>query len=389
MSFAVPVLRWFALATALGLTIAFALAFTWRRRELERAGDAAQLLRMTGSLSLRRRGLRAALLVLAVTLAVAALARPQVKGQSSWRQRGIDVAVVVDFSKSMLARDVYPDRLQRALLEVNDLIGRLAADRVAAVAYAGLPLHFPLSHDHQAVRTLFDGLHPRDMPPGSDLGQAILVARCILRPDLAFVPGCERVAGRGGGGAAPATRGGAPPSPGAVMPPLSGGTGRLASDRARALVVFTDGDDTRGRARAEVSAAAAQGIEVYLVGVGSEAGELVPEFDAQGNEVGWKRSEDGGSLLVSRLDEAGLLELAVAAGGEARYLHLGRKRLTAERLMEHLERLKKGDLDQRVVHQPEEVYHWFLFPALLLLLLETCLSERRRRSAPPLQGGLS
>jgi Ca-activated chloride channel family protein len=367
LRFASPLFPWLPLATLVVLAVVFAVDFTRRRRLLDRIGSAPQLARMMASLSMRGRVVKAVLVVAAATLIALAAARPEIEGDSTWRKRGIDVVVVMDFSKSMLARDVYPSRLGRMVKEVDDLLDRLESDRVAVVAFAGTAAHFPLSDDHEAVRNLYAGLSPQDLPPGSDLGEALLVARCLVRPDLVEDPGCARVGGRGRGGA---PLGGAAEAPAPPPPP---------ADRSRVIVLFTDGEDTGNGARAQVEQAVMLGIHVYLVGMGTVKGELIPELDDDGNQVGWKKTDDGRSFVTTRLDQGALEELAEVAGGEGHYL----ENPTAKDVAGLLGQLAKGDLDARMATEWKSVHHWLLFPAFLLLVIEACLSGRRRRVLYP------
>jgi Ca-activated chloride channel homolog len=362
MSLAASWVAWLAAAAAIAIAIAFALSESYRRRQLERAGDAAQLRRMTASLSMRRRVVKAVLVAVALPLALLALARPQVEGEATWARRGIDVAVVMDYSLAMLARDVYPSRVARMEREVEDLFERLEADRVAVVPFAGAAAHVPLTHDHQAAMHVFRGLSPRDMPPGSDVGEGLRVARCLLRPDQLDAPGCERLGGRGGAG----------------EPTYAGARAAEQVERGRAIVLYTDGEDTGGRVRQELERALDLGIEVYLVGVGTTAGELIPQPDPAGGET-WMRTPDGESFVVARLHDGALRELAQLAGGEGHYIRLDPAQLGGREVLERLRRLQRGDLGDAMLKRPEEVYGWFLIPAFLLLVLEAGTSERRRR----------
>ena len=365
-----------AIVTAVGLATAFALDFTRRRYTMARVGFPPQMRRMMASLSTWRRVVKAVLIVTAMTASIVTLGRPQVKGKEYFVQRGIDLVVVMDFSKSMLARDVYPSRLDRMKEEVEELFVELKSDRVASVVFAGAAAHFPLTHDYEAAASMFRGLTPQDIAPGSDLGEAIMVARCIVRPELHNDPGCERIGQRGRGGqpldgAAPQCE-----RPGASMPEVS--------NRGRAIVVFTDGEDTEGRARAEVERAVALGIHVYFVGVGTRSGELIPEIDDDGKETGWKKTPDGKSFVTTRLDQAALKDLSNLAGGwENHYFPLDPERFRATDLMKQLSRVKKGDLDKRSKNVPLDVFQWLLFPAFMFLLIEACISERRRRVIYP------
>jgi len=367
-----------AAVTLVGLTLVYALEFTRRRRMLDRIGYSPMLQRMMASLSPRRRVIRAAFFTLGATGVVVAAAHPLGSGEKRWRQRGIDIAVVMDYSKSMLAKDVYPTRLERMEREVSDLIDRLKSDRIAPVVFAGAAAHFPLTHDHEAARALYGSITPADLPPGSDIGEALLVARCLLRPDVTEGE-CQRVGGRGRGGDPLSVEpgwGGAPRGQKPDKRPRPEIAGE--EDRARAIVLFSDGEDTEQGARAQVQEAVRLGIDVYVVGVGTLAGELVPEVDENGRVAGWKKLPNG-SFVTTRLDQAKLRELAQLAGGEGHYFVLDSKTRGLDGLLARLQRLKEGNLDERVLETAEEMFQWVLFPAFLLLLIEACLAERRRK----------
>mgnify|MGYP001586959375 CR=1 FL=1 len=322
------------------LAIAYSLDFTRRRHLLERIGHVPQLAAMAASASAGRRGLKAFLMVLGTTLVTLARARPQFEGESQWRQRGIDVAIVVDFSKSMLAHDVYPSRIERARLEAEALIDSMAGSRVALVAFAGAAIHYPLTHDYEVARLLLAGLSPLDMAPGSDLGEALRTARCILRPGRTDDGDCAAVRVRGDGGAPLDERDAraqkeAAEARGAIVEP---------EDRARAIVLFTDGEDTEGRARAEAERAVEMGIETFVVGIGTSAGERIPEVGDDGAETGWKLTADGKSYVITRLDEETLREVAKGGGPGDHYFPDDPRRMDVEGLKKTLAKLKEGDL---------------------------------------------
>lgn len=382
IGFAEGIWRYLALASIVVLAVVFALDFTRRRHALERVGHLPQLRRMMSSLSEERRVAKAVLLVSGIALVIASLSRPQTKGEMKWKKRGIDVAIVMDYSKSMLARDMAPSRVERMEREVIALLDHedLKNDRVAIVAFAGAAAHFPLTHDHEAAKLLFDGLTPLEMPPGSDLGEALRRARCVVRPDMLDDPDCARQEVRG--------RGGAPLRRDGVDDTEDLPTDRIGVERARAIVLFTDGEDTEGTVKAELKKAVDLDIAVYIVGVGTPSGELIPEFapDSSGplfkrKVTGWKQSEDGKSFVFTRLEDGALKELARDAGNEDSYFRLDARRMRTADLVDELDKLKKGDLDERMVSIPKEAFQWLLFPAFMLLLIEVCLSERRRR--PP------
>jgi Ca-activated chloride channel family protein len=361
----------------------------WRRRvALERVGHLPQMKRMMATAAGWKRVARAVLFVSGATLVALAAVRPQKLGTTTFRKRGIDMVVAMDFSKSMLTRDLHPDRISAMADGVDALFDEMESDRIGVIVFAGTAAHFPLTHDHEAARSLFRGLMscpegvqdrypawcaPTNLPPGSNLGEAALTGRCLLRPDLADDPGCERVGGRGRGGA-PLGRAGEPDD-------LELPSEHDLKGRARALILYTDGDDSEGMARAEIARAVELGIHVYLAGVGTPEGDLIPEYGEDGADNGWKKDE-GGGFVTSRLDQAGLMELAQLAGGEGHYVRLSDPGATDE-LVRQLRRLQQGDADELVEKQWTDIYEWPLFAGFMLLCIEACISGRRRRVLYP------
>jgi Ca-activated chloride channel family protein len=345
------------------LAVAYALDFTRRRHLMEKIGHAPQLLRMAASASGGRRRMKAALMVLGVSLVTLALARPQTEGERLWKQRGIDMALVLDFSKSMLALDVYPSRIGRSKIEADGLLDKFGGDRVGVVAFGGEAVRYPLTTDHEAAKSLYQSLDPRDMAPGTDIAEGIRTARCLLLPDQ-IGSDCARVRTVPVG------------APGVDKPKVAGAAD--IGDRGRAIIVFTDGEETEGTAKAEVQRAAQIGIEVYLVGVGTKAGARIPEYSDEGRLTGWKMDPDGSTYHTTHLDEAALKDLARAGGGEDHYFHADPRRLSVEGLVKALGKLKEGNIEERTASIPSEAYQFVLFPAFLALLIEACISDRRR-----------
>jgi Ca-activated chloride channel family protein len=228
-------LTWLGIAGGIVVALAFAYAldFTRRRRLMEKIGHAPQLARMAASVSENKRITKAVLIVAGIALLAVAIAGPRFRGSPIWKERGIDVAVVLDYSKSMLARDVYPSRFERTRYVADALLDKFAGNRVAIVAFAGGAVHYPLTTDYEAAKILYHGLDPRDLPPGSDLGEAVAMARCLLQPGVGDDPDCLRIRG---------------PAAEVKRQPDN-------AERARAMVIFTDGEDTEGHAAAQVEKA--------------------------------------------------------------------------------------------------------------------------------------
>ncbi|HXU65519.1 MAG TPA: VWA domain-containing protein, partial [Polyangia bacterium] len=263
---------------------AVALAFVWgfevRRRRLARLGDAALIARMTATVSVARKWARAVLVVVAIGLAALALARPQAGGRARLaKQRGLDLVVALDFSRSMLAKDVYPSRLERAKRELEQLLDTRAGDRIGVVAFAGEPLTYPPTTDYAAVKLFWRDLGPWDMPVGGTaIGRAVRAALDQL------------VALREKGGAT----------------------------RGQAILLLTDGEDTESEPLQMADEASKLGVKIFTVGIGSRSGELIPEYDEQGKVTGYVKDAEG-HYVTSRLAEDMLADIARRTGGQ--YFH--------------------------------------------------------------------
>ncbi|HEY0713311.1 MAG TPA: VWA domain-containing protein, partial [Polyangia bacterium] len=254
------------------------IAFTRRRRLLERLGGSVLRERMAASVSVPRKVMRAVLFTLALGLLLLALARPQAGGRAKLeRQQGLDLVVVLDFSKSMLARDMYPSRLERAKRELEQLLDRLGGDRVGLVAFAGTTMSYPPTTDYAAVKLFWRDLTPADMPiGGTAIGPALNLAMTQL------------VALRRKGGEA----------------------------RSQVILLLTDGEDNESEPLEVAKAAAKLGIKIYAIGIGSRSGELVPQVNEDGQIAGYAK-DNNGQYVTSRLAEDMLSQLATTTNGES------------------------------------------------------------------------
>jgi len=249
--------------------------------------------------------------------------------------RGVDIVVAIDTSKSMLAEDISPSRLARAKLAALDLMQLAKSDRLGLVAFAGTAfLQCPLTIDDVAFRQSLDALDVNIIPQG---GTAI--AEAIQTAQTAFKEG----------------------------------------DNHRALVLMTDGEDHDSGAVEAAKKAAAAGLRIYTVGIGTPAGELLHIKDAQGRPDYVR--DDQGNVVKSHLNERLLQEIAGATEGGF-YLPL-RGAKTMDALYEHgLAKLPKSEHQQKLVKQYEERYHWPLRLAIVLLIVEFLVPERKRQPRP-------
>jgi len=332
MRFAAPGYLWLLL----GLPLLPALFVVWRRRRqrlLRIFGDLPLLRRLSTGTGLERQIVRLILLSFAALFLILALARPQwgsVVEQVA--RRGVDVIVAVDTSPSMLAEDVKPNRMTQARAAVLQLLDMLRGDRIGLVAFSGAAdVTCPLTLDYAAAALFVDVLDTDLIPvKGTAIAQAIRVATAAFESS-------ER--------------------------------------RYKVLILITDGEDHEGDVEAAARAAAAEGVIIHAVGIGSASGEPIPLRNAHGDVTGYK--EDGERRKVTtRLDETTLASIAAATGG--RYFRSTPEGLELHRVYEEIARMDQRTMSGRLQTAFEERYPIPLGIAVLLFVAEAAISDRRR-----------
>jgi Ca-activated chloride channel family protein len=271
--------------------------------------------------------------VAVVVFAIVALARPQ--WGFEWqdvRREGLDIFIAIDTSKSMLTEDVKPNRLDRAKLAVKDLLKKLKGDRVGLIAFAGDSfLACPLTTDYGGVLLTLDDISTATIPRGgTDIGKAIQES----------LKGYDDV-----------------PS------------------RFKVVVVLTDGENWEGDPVQWAKVAAEKKIRIYTIGIGTREGELVRVQNDRGESDFIK--DDQGNIVKSRLNEDMLKQIAAAAGGA--YVRSSGVDFGLDYLYEsQWSHLEKRSIQSRVEKKYHERFEIPLSMALILLLIETVLSFRRK-----------
>ena len=332
--FARPEFLWILLA-ALPLTAGL-FYWSWRVKQklIAQFVQARLLPTLTAGLSPACQKFRLALLLAALAGVLAALAGP--RWGFSWeeaRQRGLDIVVAVDTSRSMLARDVPPNRLEKARLAAFDLMRQAREDRLGLVAFAGTAfLQCPLTLDDEAFRQSVQALNVGVIPQG---GTALSEA---IRAALAAFP--------------------------------------QGNANHKALILFTDGEDHDEDAETMGAAqqAADAGLRIFTVGVGTAAGELLQVTDDRG-ETSFIKDEDG-NVVKSHLNEELLRKIATATGGF--YLPLVGANPMEILYAQGLAPLPKSEATVKLTRVYRERYHWFLGFAVLCLAAEMLFPEGPR-----------
>lgn len=306
-------------------------AFKRKTVLIERFVSAELKDRLLAGWSPARQRTKAVLLILAILCAVIALTRP--KYGFHWeevKRRGVDIVIALDVSRSMLAEDVSPNRLERAKREIIDLFSMIEGDRVGLVAFSGTSfLQCPLTLDYGAVRIFLDELTTDLIPvPGT------AVAEAIDKAVAAFDP----------------------------------------KDReSRVVILITDGEDHEGDPIAAAKRASEKGVKIYAIGIGKSEGAPIPN-----PETGGFKKDSKGELILSKLGEETLQRIALATGGS--YVRSVTGGLDLEKIYQDIRKnVEEKDLQSGRRKRYEERYQWPLFVALLIVLFEAVLRESKRR----------
>jgi Ca-activated chloride channel family protein len=367
MSEALEIRDWSALwwgVAVFALLVGFVYIELWRgqvSRELASRGPLPRLFNSSPGWRLAR----AVLVILGTSLVVAALMRPQYGlKEQELKNRGIDLALVIDASKSMKVRDVIPDRGEAARIEMEALLDKLSGGQVALVPVAGMAfVQTPLTADFSVIKSYLRDLRVQDMPRGGTaLGLGIIEALRALLPPEALEGTIAAVKAKEGGDTEEVE----------VAEP--------AGSKYKAIVLFTDGEDHESEPIQAAQLAKELGVRIYTVGVGTTQGRPVPEVDEKGEIVGVVKGPDG-TPYFSGLNTELLTEVAQITGGQ--YFHLGPQGLGLE-LVRAIDQLEKKEYEHSIAGVSEDRYTIFLAPAVVLLLLEGLLTGRafspRRRA---------
>jgi len=322
-----PQLLWL-LVVVPALSLLLLLGAWLKRRALRSLADPALVPRLTDSRSARWAAVKVACVLSGLALMVVAAARPQwgeklqvVKGH------GIDVVIALDASRSMLAADIPPSRLERAKVQIASLLDNLSGNRVGIVAFAGdAQVMCPLTTDVEAAKLFLDIIDPGNMPrPGTNIQRAVEAAASLFGP---------------------------------------------AEESSKALVLITDGDNLDGDPGQATRVAVENHIRLFAVGVGTPEGSTIPEAQATGTS--YQKDKDG-KIVMSRLGERLLLVMAKATDG--RYFRS--ESINLDALVGALDQVQKKAISGGEYVEYEERYQSFLLPAFLLLFAGILISDRR------------
>ena len=304
------------------------ISFRNQKKRLRQFGDISLLKALMPDVSRYRPSVKFWMLLGALSLLIVMLARPQLGTKISHEKRvGIETIIAMDISNSMRAEDIVPSRLDRSKMMVENLVDHFSNDKIGLIVFAGDAfVQLPITSDHVSAKMFLSSIDPSMIATqGTDLARAIDMATHSFTQEE--------------------------------------GVGK-------AIVVITDGEDHEGGAVESAKAAKDNGMRVYVLGVGSANGAPVP-IPGTGDYM----KDQAGNTVMSALNEEMCKQVAQAGGGA--YIHVENNSAAQDQLDNELDKLAKKETTTTMYSEFDEQFQAFGVLALLLLLLEICIFDRK------------
>ncbi|WP_299108813.1 VWA domain-containing protein [uncultured Winogradskyella sp.] len=313
------------------IILLFVFLQLWRRSAQKKFADSALLKRLSPNQSLFKSILKVFVLCGAFACLSLALVNPKIGTKlETVRSEGVDVVFAIDVSKSMLAEDIAPNRLDKSKQLVTQIINSLVSDRVGIIAYAGKAFpQLPITTDYASAKMFLQNMNTDMMSSqGTAISEAIQLSKTYFDNE----------------------------------------------DQAnRVLVIISDGEDHDGEAINVAEEAAEQGIRILTVGVGDLKGGPIP-IKRNGVILNYKK-DNNGETVITRLDETTLREIAEEANGV--YINGSNTTEVVNTIKEELAKMDKQEFESKQIADFKDQFQWFLGLGILLLFIDIFLLERK------------
>ena len=310
------------------ILLGYALLRRGRRRRVRRFGEEALVDALMPSWSGAKGWWRTVLFCLGFACFAVGLARPMLGAKLVEREtKGAEIMICLDVSNSMLAQDYSPDRLSRAKLAISRIVDRLQGDRIGLIIFAGSSfVQLPITTDYVSAKMFLNSIDTQSVPvQGTAIGDAIVTAAKSFSAQ---------------------------------------------SEKSRAIIVITDGENHEDDAVEAAKLVASTGIRIFTVGVGSLQGQPIPKD-------GELMKDKDGNIVVTRLDEETLRRIASVGNGA--YVHAGNEDFGLNPILDEIRKLEDERFNSTVFEEYDEQYMYFFAAALFFFVLEMLIGERRAR----------
>ena len=315
------------------LLILFWWALQMRKRGLSRFGNPLLLEMLMPSVSRYKRMTKFFVAFSALAILILGAANPQIGTKmEEVKREGVDIIIALDVSNSMKAEDIKPNRLESAKQEISHMIDKFQNDRLGLIVFAGDSyLQLPLTTDYSAARLILSTVDVDVVPiPGTAIGSAIKLAM------KSFATG---------------------------------------EKKHKVIIIISDGENHEDDAIAAAKDANTEGVIIHTIGMGSPDGVPIPIYEGN-TQTGYKKDESGNTVLT-KLDEQGMRQIAEAGGGI--YIRATNQQDEMDAVFKEIQVMEKKEFGAKVFTEYEDRFQYFLTVAILLLLLEFFISERKNR----------
>ena len=306
----------------------YAVMLRFRRHRIRRFGDETLVKEIMPSRSASKGWVKVTLFAVAFFFFTIGLSRPQIGAKLKEHQtKGVEIMLALDVSNSMLAEDYSPNRLERAKLAISKLVDRLRDDRIGLIVFAGNSfVQLPITTDYVSAKMFLGSISTESVPvQGTAIGDAINTAIRSFS---------------------------------------------VQSEKSRAIIVITDGENHEDDPVAAAKQAAEMGIRVFTVGVGSTQGEPIPVD-------GELLKDKDGNIVVTKLDEQMLRDIAAAGGGI--YVRAENSEFGLNPIVDNIKKMDEEAFSSVVFEEFDEQYMYFFAIALVFLVIEMLVGNRRAK----------
>ncbi len=299
-----------------------------RHKALRKFGNEQTVATLATETSTRRVLYKFILLCAAILCIIVGIARPQFGSKlKEVTRKGIEIMIAVDVSNSMLAEDFEPSRLERTKFAIDRLTEQLSEDKIGLIVFAGdAYMQLPITSDYISARNFI-----REVSPNMVSKQGTAIGAAISLAARSFSPG---------------------------------------SEGSRVLIIVSDGENHEDDAVAAAEAAAKDGIKIYTIGIGTPEGAPIKI----GNDF---LKDDKGEMVVTKLDEATLEQIALTTGGS--YIRATNRSIGLDEIIKKINEVEKKDLTSTVFEDFNEQYQYMIGAALILLMINFIMIDRKNR----------
>jgi len=306
----------------------------WKKKSLSLFGDSKLLKELMHSYSKGRTQIKNVFTVLIFTLLIIGIANPQVGAKmEEVKREGVDLMIAIDLSNSMLAEDIKPNRLEKAKLAISRLIDKLEGDRIGLIVFAGEAyVQLPITTDYSAAKLFLSTVNTNIVPT-----QGTKIAKAIDLSVQSF---------------------------------------DMENVQNKAIIIITDGESHDEKAIESAKQAHELGIFVHSLGMGLSKGGPIPIYNKYGNRTGYRKDREG-NTVVSKLNESLLQEIASAGSGI--YVRANNSKVGLSTLFAEINKMEKKEIGTMVFTQYKDRFQLFIGFALLLLLADLILLNRKNK----------